>query len=254
MRLLLVLVVCLIALSGCGSTSNKGELQTINKNLRQELAAAQGEIGQLQGRNTLLKQEVENLKQVAAVLNTEKSSRVKESSVLRGQVRKFVQDQVDGLKQFLVAGNLLDYVGGELVERASIDEKPLTVVDLTNRIPSNGVLTGVGAFVIKPTQVKVKVLRNINNNLVTVWESNLIDLLITGPNRHQFANTVGVEKGDVLAYEFPKNVGVGFDSGTGDSRHIEGKLNLGQSVQTKSLLGAKERRSYAMGVYGLLNQ
>lgn len=254
MRLAVTSILTIALLSGCGSTGNKGELAQVNKNLRQEIAQQKTEISQLKGTNTLLNKEIDELKHVISVLDTEKSSRVKESSVLRGQVRTFVQNQVDGLKQFLVAGNLLDYVGGELVERANIEDKPLTVVDLSNRIPSNGVLTGVGAYVIKSTTMKVKVLRNIENNLVTVWESNPIDMLIAGPNRHQFANSVGVEQGDIIAYEFPTSVGVGFDTGTGDSRYTTDKINLGRSIQLNSLMGKKFKRSYSVGVYGLLNQ
>jgi predicted Mrr-cat superfamily restriction endonuclease len=87
-----------------------------------------------------------------------------------------------------------------------------------------------------------------------VWESGSIDMPVVGPIRHQFTNSIGVEKGDVIAYEFTKNVGVGYNIGTGDSRYSNEKLDLGNTINVNSLNGAKNKRSYSMGVYGLLNQ
>lgn len=254
MRSIISVALCLTVLSGCGSTGNKNDLQTANTNLKRELAASNQRNSELQANITLLDRKIETLNQVVSVLDTEKTSRIEESSMLRGQVRKFVQNQVDSLKGFLVAGGLLDYVGGELVERSTFEQDPLTVVDLTNRITSAGVLTSVGAYVMQPTSVKVKVLRNIENNLVVVWESRNITMNEVGPNRHEFTNSVGVEKNDIIAYEFTNNVGVGYTIGTGDARYSKQQLGLGSSIRIASLLGAKNKRAYSIGVYGLLNQ
>ncbi|WP_448213877.1 hypothetical protein [Colwellia sp. MEBiC06753] len=254
MRKILLLPISIIALSGCGSTGNKNDLQTVNTNLRQALAAQKQENSELLANNTLLNKKIDNLNQVIAVLDTEKSSRVQESTVLRGQVRNFVQNEIDALKAFLVEGDLLDYVGDELVERINLDEKPITIVDLSNRMPSAGVLTGVGAYVTRPTAMKVKVLRYIESNLVTVWESSVITMDTTGPNRLQFNNTVGVEKGDVIAYEFTATPGVGYSTGTGSSRYSNQPLALGSNIQVSSLMGTNQKRAYSMGVFGLLNQ
>ena len=254
MRRLLLLPIGLAVLTGCGSTSNKSDLSAVNTNLRHELNEQKQVNTELVAKNTLLGKEIDNLNQVISVLGTEKSSRVKESSILRGQVRKFVQSEIDGLKNFLVEGDLLDYVGGEIVERSNVDRKPMTVVDLSNRIPTAGVLTGVSAFINEPTEMKVKVLRYIESNLVTIWESSVIVMKRKGPNRRQFDNSVGVEKGDVIAYEFVKNSGVGYSAGTGNSRYSSDPLTLGSTIRVKSLMGEKQKRSYSMGVFGLLNQ
>mgnify|MGYP000612124829 CR=1 FL=1 len=83
--------------------------------------------------------------------------------------REVVQREIDGLKAFLVKGDLLDYVGGEQVARKKYDNRPLMLVDLQNAVPRPGVLTGVGGYFAKPTQMVVKVLRPINKDLVVIW-------------------------------------------------------------------------------------
>ncbi|NQY36790.1 MAG: hypothetical protein HRT37_17835 [Alteromonadaceae bacterium] len=254
MRSLIITLVCTSILLGCGSTNNKGDLKAVNTNLRNQIALEEQKNTQLRADNILLNRKIETLDQVITVLDTEKGSRVEESSVLRSQVRKFVQNQVDVLKAFLVEGRLLDYIGGELVERSNVENKPSTIVDLGNKITSAGVLTGVGAYVMQPTSMKVKILRLIDKKLVVIWESNIINMTTVGISRHQFANSIGVERGDVIAYEFNKNVGIGYNIGTSNSRYTNDPLTFGMSISVNSLLGKKDKRSYSMGVYGLLNQ
>jgi len=255
MRSVIGVIVCTTLLIGCGSTNNnKSGLRDVATNLEGQLKIAKERNNVLQDENRVLKLKVNKLSGVVSVLDTEKNSRVKESSLLRNQVRKFVQREITGLKSFLVEGGLLDYIGGELVQRSNVEDSPMTIVDLNNRINSSGILTSIGAYVVKPSTVKVKILRYIESKLVVVWESSAIKMNLVGPNRHQFANSVSVEKGDVVAYEFHKNVGVGFSEGTADSRYSKKMLILGDSIHVNALLGAKSKRAYSIGVYGLLNQ
>jgi hypothetical protein len=254
MRSVICIIVCTTFLIGCGSTSKKGDSKDVITNLENQIKASQEINNKLEVENRIQKIEIDKLTNVVSVLDTEKNSRVKESSVLRNQVRKFVQREITGLKNFLVEGGLLDYIGGELVPRDNVENSAKTLVDLHNKINSPGVLTSVGAYVVKPSTVKVKVLRYIENKLFVVWESNSINLNTLGLSRHQFVDSVSVEKGDVIAYEFIKDVGVGFSEGTADSRYPESSLKLGDSIHVNALLGAKAKRAYSIGVYGLLNQ
>jgi len=254
MRSVISIIVCTTFLVGCGSTGNKNETKDLITNLESQIKVSEAKNSELVIENRILKQEVNKLSNVVSALDTEKNSRIKESSVLRSQVRQFVQREIKGLKSFLVEGGLLDYIGGELVPRKHIDDSPKTLVDLHNRINSSGVLTSVGAYVVKPSTVKVKVLRYIESKLVVVWESNPIEMSLVGQNRHQFVDSVSVQKGDAIAYEFIKNVGVGYSEGTADSRYSDKPLMLGDSIHVNALLGAKAKRAYSIGVYGLLNQ
>lgn len=253
MRTIITIIAVTSLLAGCGSTS-KDNSQSVITNLEAKLAKEQSENNQLFNENRLLKLDVERLNGVVTVLDTEKDSRVKESSLLRNQVRKFVQNKITLLKEFLVEGDLLDYVGGELVQRNNNEKSPMTLVDLNNRINSAGVLTGLGAYVNTPSDVKVKILRYIESNLVVVWESAPIKLYKLGLTKHQFINTVSVEKGDVIAYEFDRNVGVGYSEGTSDTRYSKNVLSLGDSIHVSTLAGTKSKRAFSIGVYGLLNQ
>ena len=252
----LIPLILTLALAGCQAPQNVQQLQQQNKALEAQLEQANDQIGQLQQREAQLQDEVRELSRVLDVMGTEKSSRVQESSQLRGLMRDFVQDQIDLMKGFLVKGDLLDYVGGELVARnADMQQKPdadQTLVDLANPIPREGILTGVGMYVSQPGNMQVKVLRQVEGNLFVVWESKRMAITQAGRQRVNFPVSVGVEQGDLLAYYFPGTVFVAHDKGTGDTRSLDGDLALGKSVAVRSLDNARERRAYAMGVYGLL--
>lgn len=243
-----------IVLAGCQTPANVKQLQDENLHLQTQLEAANDKIGDLENRQRMLTADIAELNRVISVLDSEKTSRVRESSSLRGSVRGFVQDQIDHLKAFLVEGNLLDYVGGELVERQETDDKPLMLVDLANPMPKDGVLTGLAAHFTKPVTFTAKVLRPVENDLVVIWESKPFDVGHPGVNRVNFPVSVGVERGDVMGYFFSTPAGVSFDTGTGDTRYQSSDISLGGVIRTASLQGQKSRRAYSLGVYGLLSR
>ena len=244
---------CALMLAGCQTPPNIKQAQDQNRELRQLLQQANRQIAGLQRQEADLRSEVDELERVVNVLGTEKSSRVQESSDLRSQIRGFVQQQIDLLKEFLVRGNLLDYMGGELVERSRVDERPLLLVDLGNAMPKNGMLTGFGGYFTGPTALTVKVLRAVDGNMVVIWQSKPFAITEPGMARVSFPVSVGVEQGDVVAYHFPEVTAGGFDTGTGDTRYSVDDIGLGEVVSAAALSGARSRRSYSIGVYGLLN-
>ncbi len=247
----LLAIPSMLILSGCQTPVNIQELESRNQSLQQQLDMAQNEIQSLESERSQLQTALDESNRVREIIGKEKSSRFNEATLLRSQVRRFVQDQIDVYKSFLVNNNLLDYVGGELVKRKQYDNRPIMLVDLKNEIPRTGVLTGVGAWFIKPTRMTVKVLRKIDNKLVVVWESRNLNISKTGLIKTRFHVTVGVEKGDVLGYYFPEAATVAFDKGTGDTRYLSRDLRTGSSISPSSLEG-EQKRAYSLGVYGLL--
>jgi len=252
MRLNRLLILIPLALTGCQTPPNMQQMENEKQALQLELTTAGQEIAKLQAERNKLQAELNEANRVLDVMGGEKSARVKEASTLRNEARRFAQSQIDDLKSFLLNSNLLDYVGGELVTRKKFDNRPLMLVDLQNSIPRPGVLTGVGGYFAKPTQMVVKVLRPVNNYLVVIWESHPVTINKAGRSNVAFPVTVGVEKGDVLGYYFPTLATASFDTGTADTRYTTENLRPGSKIKPSSLDGKKEQRAYALGVYGLL--
>ncbi|ARN74561.1 hypothetical protein [Oceanicoccus sagamiensis] len=253
LRVSLLMSVMVLALWGCQAPPDLKKLQDENGALEQQLGQANRDISKLKADKVLLQQDVAELNRVVSVLGQEKNSRVTESTNLRGEVRQFVQARIDSLKTFLLASDLLDYIGGELVERSNVDKQPLLLVDLYNKVPRNGTLTGVGGYFQATGNISVKVLRPIAGNLVVVWASQPIAVPERGVQRLTFPVTVGVEKGDLLAYHLGSVGMVGFDTGTGDTRYLNDDVMVGASLKPSSLQGENDKRAYSMGVFGLLN-
>lgn len=248
-----LLLVLSLGLWGCQAPPNIQKLQSENGVLQQQLERSNQKVAQLQADKVLLEQDMAELKRIMGVLGEEKSSRVAESTNLRGEVRQFVQAQMDGLKNFLLASDLLDYIGGEAVERSNVDDEPVLVVDMFNAVPRNGNLTGVRGFFQNAGTVAVKVLRPIGDNLVVVWASQPIKVLERGEQSLKFPVSVGVEKGDLLGYYFAQPELVSFDTGTGDTRYLTEDKRVGSVIRPSSLKGESAKRAYSVGVFGLLN-
>ena len=237
-------------LAGCASSN---QLAIQNRDLQQKLDTANNQIARLKQTESELREKIDDLQHTTSVLTTEKTSRVEESSSLRGQVRKFVQNNIDDFKSFMVQGNLLDYVGSELVPRLKQDKDPVFLVDFAHPMPSSGILTGVGGVFTHAGSFYVKVLHPVNGEYVVTWESKLITIDAAGKQQVQLPVSVGFEKGDVIGYYFPQTPCVGFDGPTGETLYADRDVALGSSITKSSLSGASERRAYSLGIYGLLD-
>lgn len=242
-----------LSVSACQLQPDIKQLQNENQKLDADLQKARANIEQLHIQERQLQAQLAELSRVNAVLDTEKMSRVQESSQLRSQVRSFVQHQIDVYKEFLVRGGLLDYIGGELVERSHAEGEPWLLLDLANPLPGAGRLTGVGGYFVHAGKFTVKVLRPVDNKLVVIWESQPLQVTQSGIQQIPFTVSVVVEKGDVIAYQLDQEISVAFDEGTGDTRFRKESLGLGQTVSASAFGGEKRRRTYSLGVYGLLN-
>jgi hypothetical protein len=253
MTIRVAVLVMLLGLAACQTSPQTQELLGRNQDLEQRLTQARSEIASLTADNNNLQANVQELNRVIAVLDTEKTSRVEESSEVRSQVRGFVQTQIDAFKEFLILGDLMDYIGSELINRNWVENEPLLLVDLGNQVPRNGSLIGVAAHLNAATPFMVKILRPIEDEFVVIWESQMITAEKAGVVRKPFAVSVGIEQGDYLAYYFPQTTGVSFDEGTGSTFYISRDVKLGESIRRTSLKGADKKRSYSIGVYGLLN-
>ncbi|WP_019530993.1 hypothetical protein [Dasania marina] len=248
-----IMVAMASLLAACQTPPDIQQLQNEKTGLQNQLEEANSYITQLKSDEANLQREMAERDRVIGVLSGEKNSRVVTSTQLRGQVRQFVQQQVDALKSFLLEGNLLDYIGGELVERTAIDEQPLLVVDLANAVPKDGSLTSVGGHFIRSGNLRVKVMRRVEDSLVVVWESQTLVIKDAGLQKVSFSVSVGVQQGDVIAYYLSDPGMVGFDTGTGNSRYLTEDVSFGKAIRQSSLLGEQQRRSYSLGVYGLLD-
>jgi hypothetical protein len=243
----------LLVLSGCQTPPDVQTLQNQNSQLQQQLDAAHLKIVDLEAQQARLSQEKDELNRVAGVLGQEKFSRIEESTSLRGQVRSFVQIQIDELKRFVLNSNLVDYIGSEQVQRAQVNQEPLLLVDMINTVPADGVLTGVGGYFSGAGSLTVKVMRKVDGRLVVVWESQRLQIESKGEQRLSFAVSVGARKGDYLAYYIVSPGLLSFDTGTGDSRYLAEDVHFGASIKPSSLKGEDEKFAYSIGVYGLLN-
>ena len=237
-----VLLVVLFA-SGCASSRVK-TLQAENLRLTSDLTTAHGSITRLEG-------EVKDLRQVNKTLQYEKKAQVDETADVRRSARTFVRGQVESLRDFAQSRSLLDYVGGETIERASVDGENVLLVDMKNAFENPGILVGARVLARTETRLVFCVLRPQGDGVVVLWMSAPF-LVPAGEVAHlSFDTPVAAQKGDMIGAYAPDALGVPHDTGTGDTRAVSGPVEVGQSIAVSDMNGA-QNRSYSFGVVGFL--
>lgn len=252
LRHLIVVGICVVLIA-CQSTPQVQRLKDANAELRAQLATANQQIGNLSSEHHIMAADNTELKRVMIILDSEKDSRTEESLVLRGQTRRFTQSMIDQYRKFLVQSNLLDFIGEELVDRTKMDIDTLVLVDLANPIPKSGTLIGIHGVFEQATRFSVNILRPIDERFIVIWQGPLLQVKETGIQRLTFPVTVGVEKGDVIAYDFPESVGVKYDQGTGLTVVSQKNFLLGASFEKTALKFIEEKRAYSIGVTAILD-
>ncbi len=244
-------VAAMVFLAGCASTDVR-QLRQERDGLAAELSFRENRIADLEKQNQVLSDELAYQKEVGETLQREKTARIKESSIVRRDARAFVQEQMRAIRKFSENKDLLDYVGGEPIDRPGTGGDNLLLVDMKNRIPAAGTLVGSKVFAETRADLSFSVLRPQGNNLAVLWVSKPVSIPGSGLSRITFDVPVAVEEGDLIGLFCPGEVPVPFDSGTGDTRAFTSPATVGQVIPVDTLED-RGKRTYSFGVVGFLD-
>jgi len=243
----------LLLLTGCVGTPEKMKmLEEQNLALMNTLTVSEARVASLQKDKANLEARVDDLTKISAALEKEKCVREEEAGKLRQDVRSFLKDQISTLRDFSKNQSFLDYVGGELMMRLEQKGENLTLVDLDHRITSGGSLIGTWGYFTAPCTYRILVLRKVEEGWFAVWEAGPFQVIKPGLNKLEFQVPVSVDAGDAVAYAFEGPVAVPYDKGTGETLFTKAKVTMGGRFMIADLDGKDDRRTYSIGVVGLL--
>jgi hypothetical protein len=248
LRYPLMLLVVPVLLTGCASTQ---QLKHERDVLAAELSVERDRVAQLKEEKRNLEERVASLEGIGNVLQKEKARRVEDAIGVRREVRGFVKAQVDALSAFSQRAQLLDYLGGEIIERSMTDGQNVLLVDDRNIIPAPA--TGLGGRFLSKGRMPCHfcVLRGQDQTLAVVWMSGLFNAPGAGVHDVDFKIPVGVEKGDRIGLLAPAECLVPFDEGTGKTIVFPGPVRPGQRIDS-SKTGKPSTRTYSFGIIGFL--
>ncbi len=228
-------------LAGC-APQNIQILQQENQDLKARLRTAKT-------RNQELQHQVEECRALSETLAKEKKAKEEDITSLREITRAFLKSQFDALTAFSRHDELMDYVGGELIERARKDGKNLTVVNLAP-LGRNCVVYCVKGLFDPGTKVKLKLFRPTDQGLLCIWESPVLVAAASGVQKLDLDTPLNALKGDVIGFYFPDKPGTPYDLATGSFRVFTGEIKLGKPLPAA---GQADHRNYSIGISGLLD-
>ena len=204
MKKVIFTLLILLILTACKSSIPEKIqlLEQQNKDLNVSLQTTQNYVTELEKQNTDLAASLDVQNNISNALGKEKEAHVKKSLNLQQNIRSFLKSQMSIFREFSQNSDLLDYIGGELIERKKLEDKDLALVDLRNRIPSGGTLLGTCGYFSSPCRYLINILRKANDEWFVVWQAGPFDVSGTQKQTFDFRVPVSVEKGDVVAYAF----------------------------------------------------
>jgi len=248
---LLVLFAALLFSGGCTTPEAMLQLQQERDALATSLQTAQGQITGLEADKDQLEQRVQHLEQVERTLHKEKDVRIAETADVRHTVRDFVREQVRSINDFAQASHLLDYIGGELIERSALEGEDLLLVDLAHPMTSPGTLANGRLLTRGPCRVVFCVLRPLGDRMIVLWRSETQEVPGPGLHRMPFFGSVAVEAGDLIGLYTDGPLQVPYDPGTGETGLRSGRVKPDQSIPETDLR-RQGARAYSFGVEGFL--
>jgi hypothetical protein len=254
-RTLITVVACSV-LCACASTQAIEEERDI---LTEKLRTAQDRTEELEACLRTQEQQIGGLQEENAKLETARESLTREKTVrteqareMRRLARQFIRNQSVTLRTFSENPVLLDYVGGEAIERKRHEEGGGgLIVDLAHPLPREGMLFSGQAFVRKPLPFFFCLVRPLEGGHHIIWMSKRCVPAEPGPITIHFDAGVAVQAGDLVAVCCPEGIGIPFDEMSGQCAEIKGGVTLGQELDAAAF-GKAGTRNYSFGVRGFL--
>ncbi len=252
MKSLPIVLVALLFTTGCATDTQLTQLKKDNSVLSAQLNTANNDINKLKREKETLQQEIDYLDEVKSVLGREKEARITQSRATVSEVQGFVRSQVKALSLFSKSEGILDYTGGELLDRSKLSGKNQLLVDLKHPVSADGSVMGGRVYARHAGIVSFCVLRPAGSGYVVVWKSKDFSAIGSGAERFTFGTMISVKSGDIPALYCPGIVPVPFDEGTGKTGVRSGKVKPNSSI-SNSDLSTSGNRTYSFGIEGLIH-
>ncbi|NLE57248.1 MAG: hypothetical protein GX616_02730 [Planctomycetes bacterium] len=241
-------MVVVVLLTGCASFR---EMKTQRDVLAARLTVTEDRVQSLEKDKAGLQRQVDHLSGMTNVLEREKTERIKETTDVRGEVRGYIRDQVENLREFSQARQLMDYIGSEILERAAIEGEGVLLLDVKHRLPADAILLGARLFARAPTRVAVCIARPHDKGYIVVWRSNDFPVEASGAIDLTFDTPIAAQMGDLIGLYTASTVQVPSDIATGDVRPVRLNPAPGKLIE-KHALPRNTGRTCSFGVVGFL--
>lgn len=239
---------------GCATTDQQLlQLRSDNESLKSETQKQAAEIAALTTKNEALEGDLAYCSKRTEVLEKEKGARIEESAQTRKGVREFTDHVMDSLQTYFQKAEVVDYVGGELFERANVEPaKNVLLVDLGNTIREDGTVIGARAFLTGPARLQFCLVRSEGEKAKYSIAAITPPIVAAdaGLQSWSFEVPMAAKKGDLIAVYMPDDVSIPYDDAdTGHVVSVPGpaKLNAGVAL---TFGGPKNKRAYSFGVVG----
>ncbi len=252
MKSLPIVLVALLFTTGCATDTQLTQLKKDNSVLSAQINTANNDINKLKREKEDLQQEIDYLNEVKSTLGREKEARITQSRATVSEVQEFIRGQVKVLSHFSESEGILDYTGGELIDRSKLSGKSQLLVDLKHPVSADGSIMGGRIYARQAGMVSFCILRPAGSGYVVVWKSKDFSVTGSGAERFAFDTMVSVKSGDIPALFCPGAVPVPFDEGTGKTGVRSGKVKPNSSI-SNSDLSMSGSRTYSFGIEGLIN-
>lgn len=251
---LLVSLLGLIVLAGCASTDQRlRAMQASNTALNQDVLAKTSQIKALSEEKDRLTKELNYSTRRGDVLMKEKAARLDEGSKLRRGIREFTEQIQVSLQAYYQRTEIVDYLGSELIDRASTDSKKnVLLVDRSNPVPEKGTIIGGRAWLSGPTRLCYCLLRQDKASgkyRVASLTSELTSVQ-SGMQNWVFELPMSARRGDLIGVYVIDTVTIPYDDvDTGNVVSFSGDVKMNSSINMLSG-DIRNKRTYSFGVVG----
>lgn len=237
-RFWLMLLLCVFS-AGCAPEVQ--QLQKQVRDLKADVSAREAENSRIQG-------ELNSCTSLATTLKTERQERHKDLTSLKAETRAYIKAEFDTLRNFSKNSVLLDYMGGELIERKHKSGSNTTVLNL-QKVDTDAVLYGVEGYFDPGSIVVPQLFRKKGEYMFCIWQGPLLEVVDSGVSFFDLDTPLNIQKGDYVGFYFPEKVAVSYDERTGNYVTFSGKIDLGEAVPSSF---STENRNYSVGVRGFI--
>ncbi|MFH0909393.1 MAG: hypothetical protein V1929_11570 [bacterium] len=243
-----------ILVSGCATTDQQVlQLQSENHELKRDAEDKIAKIRNLTDEKSRLETDLAYCTKRTGVLEKEKTARIDEAGEIRKGVRQFTDQVITSMQTYFERAEIVDYLGGELFARASVDvQKNTLLVDLRNPVKESGTIIGGRAYVTGPTRVQFCLIRpddaKTKFSIVAITPPAMA--ADAGLQSWTFDVPMSAKRGDLIAVYLPDDASIPYDDAdTGQVVTAPGPVKINGTVAL-SVGAKKNRRAYSFGVVG----
>ncbi|MGA1847224.1 hypothetical protein [Deferribacter abyssi] len=199
--------------------------------------------------NKVVRSKLEKCEKLNKLLSEEKKFSYLELTKLRNELRDFLRNQLISIDKLSNKTILMDYTGGEIIERSKFDKSAKLIVFKSKMFKDGDEIRGIKGYFVKNGKIQLKIFKRLDKDIYVCVGNSEVFSVNKGKHYLELKSKLLLDDNTIIGFYFPEGINVFYSKNAENFCIVHSDILLGDKLK----LSNDKCYTFSLGVMGYFN-